>query len=164
MRRIFSSHGLTAFSLLMLLAVPGLFAQTVAPTSAAQPSMDEILRRLQENLWDYQANVPDFFADEHVVSTSKSEGARDMKTTTDSTFRLVRSHGIGEPHTFTESREVKLVNKKSAKGEELRGPAIFTGAFSTGLSVVSLEGSAATTTRSILRANSTKLRRSSSTM
>jgi hypothetical protein len=121
----------------MLLAVPGIFAQT----TTAQPSMDTILRRLQENLWDYQANIPDFFAEEHVISTLKAEGAREMRTTTDSTFRLARSHGIGEPHTFTETREVKLVNKKPAKGEELRGPAIFTGAFSTGLTIVSLEGS-----------------------
>ena len=126
----------------MLLTAPVALAQTAGPSgnAPARPSIDEILRRLQENLWDYQANVPDFFAEEHVVSTLKQEGARDIKTTTDSTFRLVRSHAIGEPHTFKESREIRLVNKKPAKGEDLRGPAIFTGAFSTGLTIVSLEG------------------------
>jgi hypothetical protein len=114
-------------------------AQQAAATNAAQPSLQEILLRLQDNLWDYLANVPDFFADERVVSTLKQEGARDTKTTTDSVFRLVRSKAIGEAHTFTESREVKSVNRKAAKGDDLRGPAIFTGAFSTGVSVVSLE-------------------------
>ena len=141
--RCFSFDRLTKFCLLMLLTVPVTLAQTANPNgnASAPPSIDEILRRLQENLWDYQSNVPDFFAEEHVVSTLKSEGARDMKTTTDSTFRLARSHDIGEAHTFTETREVRLVNKKPAKGDELHGPAIFTGAFSTGLTIVSLEGS-----------------------
>jgi hypothetical protein len=131
------------FALLILLGVPGALAQTAQPagSGATQPSLDEILRHLQENLWDYQANIPDFFADEHVVSILKQEGARDMKTTTDSTFRLARSHGIGEARTFKESREIRLINKKPAKGDEIHGPAIFTGAFSNGLGVVSLEGS-----------------------
>jgi hypothetical protein len=84
-------------------------------------------------------NVPNFFADEHVVSVMKQEGARDVKTTTDSIFRLRRSVAIGEPHTFTETREIKTVNKKAASGSDIQGPVIFTGAFSTGVSVVSLE-------------------------
>jgi hypothetical protein len=114
-------------------------AQQTAQANAPQPSLQEILLHLQENAWDYLANVPDFFADERVVSLLKQEGARDTKATTDSVFRLVRSKGIGEAHTFSESREVKLVNGKSAKGEDLHGPTIFTGGFSTGLTVVSLE-------------------------
>lgn len=84
-------------------------------------------------------NVPNFFADEHVVSNLKQEGAREVKTTTDSIFRLVRSKEIGEAQTFSESREIKTVNKKAAKGEDIQGPAIFSGAFSTGVSIVSLE-------------------------
>lgn len=115
-------------------------AQQAPPaSSAAQPSLQDILLRLQENAWEYLANVPDFFVDEHVVSVYKQEGARDSKTTTDSVFRLVRSKGIGDAHTFTESRDVKLVNGKPAKGEDLHGPTIFTGGFSSGLTVVSLE-------------------------
>lgn len=111
---------------------------TTNPASPA-PELQEILLHLQDNLWDYQANIPDFFADEHVVSTLQQEGRREMKTTTDSIFRLVRSHTIGEEHTFNESREVRLVNKKAARGSALQGPAIFTGAFSTAPGVVSLE-------------------------
>jgi hypothetical protein len=112
-------------------------AQQAAPP--ATPSLDDILLRMQTNLWDYLATVPDFFADEHVISEIKQEGARGIKTTTDSVFRLVRSHEVGEAHIFTESREVKFVNKKPAKGEDLRGPAIFGGAFSSGVTLVSLE-------------------------
>jgi hypothetical protein len=109
------------------------------PAPAAPPDLQDVLLRLQDNLWDYQANIPDFFADEHVVSTLKQEGRREVKTTTDSVFRLVRSHAIGEAHIFNESREIKLVNKKAARGSDIHGPAIFSGAFSTAPGVVSLE-------------------------
>lgn len=130
---------LVTLTLFAALAAPLLTAQQPAATTASQPSLQEILLRLQENAWDYLANVPDFFADEHVVSLFKQEGARDTKTTTDSVFRLVRSRAIGEAPTFTESREVKSVNRKAARGDDLHGPTIFTGGFSMGLTVVSLE-------------------------
>jgi hypothetical protein len=113
--------------------------QPAALNPATTPPLQEILLHLQENFWDYLGNVPNFFADEHVVSTMKQEGAREIKTTTDSVFRLVRSHEIGEAHNFTESREIKLVNKKAARGDEIHGPAIFSGAFSSAVGMVSLE-------------------------
>jgi len=124
-----------------------LFAALVPATCLAQqpaaapatPPLQEILLHLQENYWDYLSNVPDFFADEHVTSALKQEGARDTKTTTDSTFRLERIKAIGAAPDFNESREVKLVNKKAAKGDQIRGPAIFSGGFSTAVGVVSLE-------------------------
>jgi hypothetical protein len=120
-----------------------LCAQTAAAPPAQplaqQPDLDELLRRTQENLWEYRGSIPDFFADEHVVSTMKQEGVREMKTTTDSVFRLVRSRTIGDEQTLNESREVRLVNKKPAHGDDLRGPAIFSGAFSSAPGVVSLE-------------------------
>ena len=37
-------------------------------------SLQDTLLHLQENYWDYLSNVPDFFADEHVVSDLKQEG------------------------------------------------------------------------------------------
>jgi hypothetical protein len=132
---------LASIILCSALVPASVLAQQAAPSAnaPATPELNDILLRMQTNLWDYLSTVPDFFADEHVVSEIKQEGARGIKTTTDSVFRLVRSHGVGEAHTFTESREVKLVNKKPAKGQELRGPAIFGGAFSSGITLVSLE-------------------------
>lgn len=131
---------LTRFILFATLPSAACLAQqATAPANSAQPSLPDILLHLQENLWDYRANVPDLFADEHVVSTMKQEGVREVKTTTDSVFRLVRSKVIGEAETFTESREIKFVNKKPEKGGDIQGPAIFSGAFSTGTGVVSLE-------------------------
>lgn len=115
-------------------------AQQPAATNAAPaPSLQDILLHLQENLWDYLANVPNFFCDEHVVSNLQQEGIRDVRTTTESVFRLVRSREIGEAHTFTESREVKTINKKAAKGDQIHGPMIFAGAFSSAPGIVSLE-------------------------
>jgi hypothetical protein len=131
---------LVSFTLSAALVPATCLAQQPAVLNVpTQPSLQEILLHLQENFWDYLANVPNFFADERVVSTMKQEGARGKKTTTDSVFRLVRSHEIGEAHNFTESREVKLVNKKAAHGEQIRGPVLFSGAFSSAVGIVSLE-------------------------
>ncbi|MBS1821403.1 MAG: hypothetical protein JST61_05450 [Acidobacteria bacterium] len=130
----------TVVVLASLVPAIGAAQQPAANTGGVTPPpLHDVLLHLQENLWDYTGNVPNFFADEHVVSVLKQEGARDVKTTTDSVFRLRRSVAIGEPHTFTETREIKSVNKKAAKGGDISGPAIFTGAFSTAVSVVSLE-------------------------
>jgi hypothetical protein len=108
-------------------------------TSGAGPPLNDILMHLQENLWDYLANVPNFFCDEHVVSILKQPEIRDIKTTTESVFRLIRSKTVGQAATFSESREVKTVNRHAAKGDEIHGPAIFSGAFSTAFGTVSLE-------------------------
>jgi hypothetical protein len=114
--------------------------QLVAPdTPVPQLSLPDILLHLQENAWDYLSSVPNFFCDERVVSTMKQPEAREVKTTTESVFRLVRAKAIGEPPTFSESREVRTVNRRAAKGDEIHGPAIFSGAFSTASAVVSLE-------------------------
>lgn len=133
-----SAARLANFTLFAHLLTSACTAQQPAATPPT-PSLQEILIRLQENYWDYLATVPDFFADEHVVSSLKQEGSRDVKTTTDSVFRLQRVSAVGEAATFNESREVKLVNKKPAKGDQLSGPAIFAGGFSTANGMVSLE-------------------------
>ena len=131
---------LVSFTLSAALVPATCLAQQPAASNVPpQPSLQEILLHLQENFWDYLANVPNFFADEHIVSILKQEGARGTKTTTDSVFRLVRSHEIGEAPTFTESREIKLVNKKAARGDQIHGPAIFSGGFSSAVGIVSLE-------------------------
>lgn len=126
---------LTGVALLACMGSPTMTAQPASP----QTDLQEILRHLQDNLWDFQATVPDFFADEHVVSVMQQEGTRDVKTTTDSVFRLVRSQVAGEATTFDESHEVRLINKKPAQGNEVKGPAVLSGVFSSALSVVSLQ-------------------------
>lgn len=138
--RSLPSTRLAAVILLTALPSTGVVAQQPASNSTApQVELQEILRRLQDNLWDYLGNVPSFFADEHVVSDLNQNDARTLRTTTDSTFRLMRSESVGEPPTFTESREIRLVNRRPAKSDNIQGPAIFSGAFSTGVGIVSQE-------------------------
>lgn len=104
------------------------FAQH-APT----PTLDEMLLRLENNLSHYDKQVPNFFCDEHVVS-SLSYGQRHQSTVTNSVFRVVRTPS----GTLTESHEVKSVNGAPAKGEHVGGPAILSGVFTGGLDAVSL--------------------------
>jgi len=110
--------------------------------SAAQhtdtPTLGEILQRLQENVDQYQALVPSFFCDEHVVSTIVPD-PRNESTVTDSTFRLKR---VPDPNAegetmLEESHEVKMVNGRPATGDTAGGPAFLRGAFSNGLALVS---------------------------
>ncbi|MDE1176805.1 MAG: hypothetical protein PW789_09375 [Edaphobacter sp.] len=122
-----------------LLAAPCVRASSPEPSVDAQPRLKELLRHLQENLWEYRAAVPDFFADEHIVSSRTQRGTPDVTATSDSTFRLVRSHVIGDGPRFIESRVVRMVNHNPIEGRSLNGPAIFSGGFSIASGVVSQE-------------------------
>jgi len=104
---------------------------------AQPPALDEILLALENNLHRYDTTVPSLFCDEHVVSTMVP-GPKKQNATTDSTFRLKRVPGNDRKTTLEESREVKSVDGHPASGEDPSGPSIISGAFSGGLSIVSL--------------------------
>lgn len=120
----------------LILSLP-LSARSQQPSS--QVSLREILIQMQANLSDYLHNVPNFFCEEHVDSRLQQDGAAEMKTVTDSTFRLRRSTTAAGDWQFTESREIKTINKHAATGENIHGPAIFSGAFTNAAAIVSLE-------------------------
>jgi hypothetical protein len=114
------------------------FAQESAATPDPQAlSLHDILVRLQNNLTDYMTNVPTFYCNEQVISTRKQPGLPNKRTTTDSIFRLRRDSRLGK-QVLTESREIKTVDGLRANGEELHGPSILNGVFSTGAGIVSL--------------------------
>jgi hypothetical protein len=100
---------------------------------ARPPSLDEILVRLEGNLNHYDKQVPNFFCNEHVVS-SLSYAKKHQSTVTDSVFRVVRTSS----GTLTESHEVQAVNGPPAKGEDIGGPTSLSGVFTGGLDAVSL--------------------------
>jgi hypothetical protein len=102
------------------------------------PTLGEILQRLQENVDQYQALVPSFFCDEHVVATTSPDPQHESSVT-DSTFRLKRvANPEAEGKTILEeSHEVKMVNGRPATGDTVNGPAFLRGAFSNGLALVS---------------------------
>jgi hypothetical protein len=118
------------FSILMVL-------RPASAQSAQPPTLDEILQRLEGNLQHYNATVPSFFCDEHVLSKVAPDAVDESKTT-NSAFRLMRTLNPDKTVALTESREIKTVNDLPVSGAVLSGPAIVSGAFSGGLSVVSL--------------------------
>ena len=102
-----------------------------------QPTLDEILLRLENNLHHYDSQVPNFFCDEHVASLMVY-GKKRQSSVTDSVFRLKRVLNLDQATTFIESREIKTVNGIPAVGTHISGPSILTGVFSGGLDTVSL--------------------------
>src|SRR3984885_16293593 len=109
-------------------ALPLALAQQAPP-----PTLDEILLRLEENLNHYDKEVPNFFCNEHVVS-SLSYAKKHQSSVTDSVFRVVRTSS----GTLTESHEIQAVNGTPAKGEHVGGPTSLSGVFTGGLAAVSL--------------------------
>jgi hypothetical protein len=109
----------------------------VVAQDAPPPTLDQILERLETNLLHYDTVVPSFFCDEHVDSRLRS-----MKGTTgtivDSVFRLKRVTGSDGKILLTESREMKMLDGRPAKADDIVGPGILRGAFSGGLALVSL--------------------------
>ena len=111
---------------------------SVGAQQVQTPTLEEILQRLQENVDQYQSQVPSFFCDEHVVSTILPDTKHESNVT-DSTFRLKRAldPAVEGRIVLEESHEVKQVNGRPATGDTTDGPAFLRGAFSNGLALVS---------------------------
>jgi hypothetical protein len=111
----------------------------LAPSLAQQPellSVPETLARLQKNISTYLSSVPSFFCDERVDSNLYQPRDVKITTVTDSVFRIRRT-SEDKSTQLVESREIKAVNHKPAKGENITGPAVFRGAFTNGVLLVS---------------------------
>lgn len=120
------------------LALLGVFALPAAALAqaASSPTLDEVLRQLDANLHRYDAQVPDFFCSEHVVS-SLTYGHKSQISVNDSIFRLKR---VTHPNGITaleESRETKASNG-AIEEKQIHGPTTLSGVFSGGLDLVSL--------------------------
>ncbi len=124
-----SSRAALTMLLGSILAFHSASAQTASPVT-----LDDILLRLENNLHRYHTEIPSFFCAEHVIS----QVVPGSRTITDSVFRLKRLPGPDQTTTLTESRDVKTVNGQPAQADEIKGPSIVNGAFSGGLSIVSL--------------------------
>lgn len=116
------------------------FLPVLDAQQSGQPTLDEILQRLEANLHHYDTAVPSLFCDEHAISRVWP-GAPGENTITDSVFRLRRIPKPDHSTTLLESREIKEVNGKPATSQNLDGPTLLTGAFEGGLAVVSLSQS-----------------------
>jgi hypothetical protein len=114
----------------------------IAPVAGGQgtkaPTLGEILQQLEANLNHYDADVPSFFCEEHVVSSRTAPHERDDSTTTDSVFRLKRTPHADGTTALVESREIKRVNGRPATSEAVAVPTLLSGIFEGGLAVVSV--------------------------
>jgi hypothetical protein len=124
--------------LVLLVAGTHLFAQPPQPLT-----LDDVVTKLQANLEDYDKSIPSFLADEHMESTMRQFAIRgasapNYETIAESVFRLKRDID-SENHTETlnESREIRTIDGKPAKGRDIDAPEMVSGAFSGGLAMVS---------------------------
>jgi hypothetical protein len=130
----------TAISLVALI---GFSSALCAQQQAKTPTLEEILQRLEANLNHYDAGVPSFFCDEHVVSEREhsqrkmEHGQRNENIITDSVFRLKRTLNPDHTTTLVESREIKTVDGKPATSQDMDGPTMLRGWFEGGLAIVS---------------------------
>lgn len=127
-----SKRSITAISLIAFLGLSSaLCAQRTQP-----PTLEEILQRLEAN--HYDASVPSFFCDEHVISQMEP-GPSNQDTVTDSIFRLKHTANRDQTTALVESREIRKVNGKPATSQNMDGPTLLDGAFEGGLAFVSLD-------------------------
>lgn len=127
-----------AISIVVLLGL-GTFGFPCALQSqqAKAPTLDEILHRLEANLNHYDKGLPSLFCDEQVVSRVEP-GAGNRDTVTDSVFRVKRTANSRNTSSLVESREIKSVNGKAPKSQDIEGPSLLSGVFEGGLAVVSV--------------------------
>jgi hypothetical protein len=128
-----SVERIAAIALLGVLALP---AAAIAQ-STPSPTLDAVLQQLDGNLHRYEAQVPDFFCSEHVVSSLTYDRKRQFSVN-ESIFRLQRTTHPGGASTLDESREAKGINGTPVEGKQIHGPTVLSGVFSGGLDVVSL--------------------------
>jgi hypothetical protein len=102
------------------------------------PTLGEVLQRLEANLNAYDAGVPSFFCEEHVVSSRTMPRERDDSSTTDSVFRLKRTPQADGTTALVESREIMRVNGRAPTSDVVPVPTLLTGIFEGGLAVVSV--------------------------
>lgn len=119
----------------LLALVGSLFALNAQRANA--PTLDEILGRMEANLNHYDGELPSLFCDEHTVSKMEP-GSGLGDTATDSVFRVKRTVGPEHTSSLVESREIKSVNGKAAKTQDMEGPSLLNGVFEGGLAVVSV--------------------------
>ena len=112
----------------LLLVLP---PQAIPQQPAGQPTLDQVLRRLENNFNVYLHSIPSLFADEHVVSSMSINARPTLNSTTDSIFRL-RPSVEGKLVDLQESRQVRLVDHQPATPDQvLAGPTILRNAFSS---------------------------------
>jgi hypothetical protein len=124
---------------------PGLLFLAISPFPLAlqawqQPSsLDQVLPRVQENVTQFEASLPNFVCNERITSSKISDGKVAAETVIESIFVSIQKRDQPGRHLhYVENRELTTVNgKNAAKDQKLpKGPFILRGGFSGTLSTV----------------------------
>ena len=118
-------------------AVPVL-AQQAGSEPTPEPTLDEVLTAVYNNLQNYISSVPNLLVDEHVVSSVTGKAVVSTVSTTNSIFRLRRVDTIFGVTSLVETRDIKD-GQARGNGQSLSGPSIVNGIFSSGTSDLSLD-------------------------
>jgi hypothetical protein len=121
-----------------------------ARAQSVSMTLDDILIRLDGNLQSFDTQVPSLFCHEHSVSKmtvapqpnsgskKKAPPAPQTQTTvTESTFRLKRVPTSETAVSLVESRDIKTVDGEPAQSQQITGPALLSGAFSSATAIAS---------------------------
>jgi hypothetical protein len=126
--------------LLLLFAGGSLNAQTNASQGPLGLTLDALLERLELNMRDYDASVPNLYCSEHMRSQMGSQSMSVVRVT-ESMFRLRRHDGPDAAGRLEESRVVNRVDGRAIQSDaQVWEPALLYGAFGDGLKIVSVEG------------------------
>jgi hypothetical protein len=106
-------------------------AVDVAQAQQPNPTLNQILARVEANTEQYKASVPSFLCDEHIISQEIHDGKLKHETTVDAHFRVTRS--AGQAGALDESREVKAIDGKPSSNSKIKMPLSFGGGFSGAL-------------------------------
>ena len=103
--------------------------------SQSVPKLDQILPRVQEHVKEFESSLPDFICDEKITSKELMGGTTIHETDIDSTFRGTQNRDKnpdGKYEPFTEWRDIQTIDGRPAlKGQQLTGPFLFGGGFSS---------------------------------
>jgi hypothetical protein len=106
-----------------------------ASHSQSIPKLDQILPRVQEHVKEFEHSLPDFICDEKITSRELMGGTTIHETDIDSTFRGTQNRDKnpdGKYEPFTEWRDIQTIDGRPApKGQQLTGPFLFGGGFSS---------------------------------
>ncbi|HEV2690937.1 MAG TPA: hypothetical protein VGV35_20415 [Bryobacteraceae bacterium] len=93
--------------------------------------LDQVLPRIQANVAQFTASLPDFVCNEKITSSKLSGGNVTKQNVNESTFVGVQKRNERGGLQYQETREVTAVDgKKAGKSQKLKGPFLLTGGFS----------------------------------
>jgi hypothetical protein len=98
-------------------------------------TLDQVLKRVQENVAQFEVSLPDFVCTESITSSKLSGEIVSKETVIESTFVGIQKKDKGGKLEYIETRELTAVDgKKVSKGQKPKGPFLLGGGFSAILS------------------------------